>query len=221
MDQLIGKGTVRRGMLGVGIQPMTNDLAGGLGLKEVRGVLVRSVTPGGPAEKAGLRAGDVILRLNGKDVNDDNVLRNQIAAAGPGATVTLTIFRDGKEQDVRATLTELTVESARGGGGGQGGGGGAEAGGRLGITVMALTPEIAGQVGVPRNTQGVVVQEVDPDGPAAQAGIQQGDVITQVNRQSVRSPADMRGALDRSSGGTALLLINRGGQTVFVPVPLQ
>jgi serine protease Do len=196
---------------------MTTDLASGLGLKEVRGVLVRSITPGGPADKAGLKAGDVILKLNGKDVNDDNVLRNQIAAAGPGASVTLTIWRDGKEQDIQATLTELTADNARAGGGQ---GGSAETGGRLGITVATLTPEIAGQIGVPRNTQGVVVQEVDADGPAAQAGIEAGDVITQVNRQPVRSPADMRSALDRSPNGPALLLINRRGQTVFVPVPL-
>src|SRR5215831_20550131 len=89
MDQLVGKGKVQRGMLGIGIQPVTSDLASSLGLKDVRGVLVNSVTPGGPGEKAGLKTGDVIVRLNGKDVNDPNTLRNEIAAAAPGADVTL------------------------------------------------------------------------------------------------------------------------------------
>ena len=84
-----------------------------------------------------------------------------------------------------------------------------------------MSPDLAGQIGVPRNTQGVVVQDVDPNGPAAQAGVQPGDVIQQVNRQTVRSPAEMRDALAKSGNRPPLLLINRAGQTVFVPVPVQ
>src|ERR1022692_3474593 len=85
MDQLISNGKVQRGMLGVGIQPITNDLAASLGLKETSGVLLNSIAPGGPAEEAGLKTGDVILQFNGKDVNDPNVLRNQVAANEPGS----------------------------------------------------------------------------------------------------------------------------------------
>ncbi|MBV8907123.1 MAG: Do family serine endopeptidase, partial [Acidobacteriia bacterium] len=122
MDQLIGKGKVHRGMLGVGIQPVTSDLAASLGLKDVRGVLVNSVSPGEPGAKAGLRPGDVILKLNGKDVNDPNTLRNEIASTAPETDVTLTINRNGMEQDIHARLAELTSEAAQPGSkGGQNG----------------------------------------------------------------------------------------------------
>ncbi len=215
MSQLIGKGSVQRGMLGVGIQPVTSDLAAGLGLKEVRGILVNSVTQGGPADKAGVKSGDVILKLNGKDVNDSNVLRNMIAGTAPGSEVTLTILRNGSQQDVRVRLGELSAETARAREqqGGEGGGS------RLGVTVAPLTPELAQQLGVRPGTRGVLVEQVDPAGPAGQAGVQAGDLIQQVNRQDVRTPDDMRKALQNSGGRPPVLLINRGGQTIFVAVP--
>ncbi len=218
MDQLIGKGKVQRGMLGVGIQQVTSDLAASLGLKEVRGVLINSVTSGGPADKAGLKSGDVILKLNGKDENDTNELRNTVASLPPGTDVTLTILRDGKQQDVRVKLGELTAESARAA---QPQGGGGESGARLGISVEPVTPQITSQLGLPRGTQGLVITNVDPAGPAAEAGLQPGDVIQQVNRQPVRTTDDMRRALQSSGNRPPLLLINRGGQTIFVPVPSQ
>jgi Do/DeqQ family serine protease len=217
MNQLIGKGKVQRGMLGVSIQPVTSDLAQGLGLKEVRGVLINSVTPGGPADQAGLKTGDVILQVNGKEVNDSNVLRNQIAATAPGTALTLTIQRDGQQKQVQATLGNLNEAAASAGGGG----GGANGTGRLGVALTPLTPEIASQLGLRRGMQGLVVQSVDPGGPAAEAGIQPGDLIQEVNRQPVRTPEEMRAALDKSGGRPPVLLINRGGQTVFVPVPLH
>jgi Do/DeqQ family serine protease len=217
MEQLIGKGSVQRGMLGVGIQQVTSELAASLGLKEVRGVAVNSVTPGGPADKAGLKPGDVIIKLNGKAVSDTNVLRNQVAATPPGNDVTLTIVRDGQQQDIRIRLGELSAETARTR---QQQGRGQATAGQLGITVTQLTPEIARQLGLRDGTAGMVVEEVDPNGPAAQAGIMMGDVIQQVNRQSVRTPEDMRRALQSSSGRPPLLLINRSGQTIFVPVPV-
>lgn len=215
MDQLIGKGKVQRGMLGVGIQEMTNDLATSMGMKEVRGVLVRSVTRGGPADKAGIKAGDVILALNGHAVNDDNELRNAVAAMSPGRSITLTIWRNGQQQDVHTTLSELTPEAAQSGSQANGG----TSGSKLGIGVAPLTPQLAQQAGVPANTQGVVVTEVDPSGPAAEAGIQEGDVIQQVNRQTVKTPEDIQKALASSNGRPPLLLINRQGQQIFVPVP--
>ena len=218
MGQLLGKGKVQRGMLGVGIQPVTADLAPSFGMKEPRGVVVNSVTPGGPAEKAGIKTGDVILQLNGKDVNDANTLRNEIAAAGPGTDVTLTIQRDGKQQQVKARLVELTADAARAG---EEQGGDASGGSKLGITVVPITPDIIQQLGLRRGTQGVVVQSVDPDGPAARAGIQSGDVIQEVNRQPVRTTADIAAALQKSGDRAPLLYINRGGQTAYVTVPMR
>ena len=220
MGQLIGKGQVKRGMLGVGIQPVTSDLAASMGLKEVRGIVVNSVTQGGPADRAGVKAGDVILQLNGKDVNDPNTLRNEIAGNPPGTDVTLTVSRGGNQQQIHVKLGELTANAAsnsQGGGGGEEGGGA----GRLGLSVVPLTPDVVSQLGLRRGTQGVAVDSVDPDGPAAQAGILAGDVIQEVNRQPVRSVADLRSALDKSNGRPPLLLINRGGQSVYIPVPVQ
>jgi Do/DeqQ family serine protease len=218
MTQLMGKGKVQRGMLGVGIQPVTAEIAASFGLKETRGVLVNAVSPGGPADKAGLKTGDVILQLNGKDVNDTNTLRNEIAAAGPGAEVTLNVLRGGNQQQVKARLVELTADAVRAG---QEQGGDASSGSKLGLSVVPITPEIMQQLGLRSGTQGVVVESVEPDGPAARARIQAGDVIQEVNRQAVRSPADVAGALQKSGDRPPLLLINRGGQTAYVAVPLQ
>jgi len=217
MGQLLGKGTVQRGLLGVGIQPVTSDLASSLGLKEARGVIVNSVTAGGPSEKAGIKTGDVILEFNGKGVNDSNVLRNEVAATEPGTEVTLTILRNGNRQPVKVRLGTLTPESAQAA---EGQGGGEQGAGKLGITVEPLTPDIAQQLRLRRGTEGVVVDSVDPGGPAAQVGIQNGDVIQEVNRQPVRSSSELREALRKSGDRPPLLLINRGGQTVFIPVPL-
>ncbi len=222
MGQLRGKGQVRRGMLGVGIQQVTTELAQSLGLKESRGVLINSVNPGGPADKAGIKTGDVIVQLNGKDVNDPNTLRNEIAANAPGSDVTLTISRDGNQQQVHVHLGELTPEAARATGGQQQQGEEGNAA-KLGISVEPLTPEIARQLGIRGGTQGLVVASVDPDGPAAQAEppLQEGDVIVEVNHQPVKTTADLRAAMQRSAGRPPLLLINRRGQTAFISVPVQ
>ena len=219
MGQLMGKGKVQRGLLGVSIQPVTTDLASSLGLKEARGVIVNSVSSGGAAEKAGIKTGDVILQFNGKDVNDSNELRNQVAAIEPGTEVTLTILRDGQRQQVKARLGTLTPESAQSTE--EQGGGGDSGAAKLGVTVEPLSPDIAQQLGLRRGTQGVVVDSVDPSGPAAEAGIQNGDVIQEVNRQPVRTPVDLKNALQNAGGRTVALLINRGGQTVYVAVPVR
>jgi Do/DeqQ family serine protease len=108
MAQLIEKGQVRRGRLGVGVQPVNSEEASRLGLGGARGVIVRQVEKGGPAERAGIREGDVILAFNGTPVNDSNSLRNLVAGSQPGTEVTLTIFRDGREQPVTVTLGEFT-----------------------------------------------------------------------------------------------------------------
>lgn len=219
MNQLIGKGKVQRGMLGVTIQPVTSTLAASLGLKDVRGILVGGVNPGGPADHAGLKMGDVILKLNGRDMNDANEMRNAVAAMAPGTEVTVTVLRDGKQQNIAVRLGELTPESARASQ--EQGGEGPQNASRLGISIVPLTPDLARELGVRPGTQGVVIGSVDPSGPAAQAGLQSGDIIQQVNRQPVRSGDDVRRALQRSGARPPLLVVNRGGQTLFVAVPLQ
>lgn len=218
MNQLIAHGKVERGMLGVTIQQLTPDLAKSFGLSQAHGVLISSVTPGGPAERAGLKAGDIVSKMNGSDISDTNDFRNRVAADPPGTDITLTVIRNGNTQEFHVKLGELTAQAAAGQGGGPGGQGGG--GGKLGITVAPVTPQSAQQFGLPRGTQGVVIESVDPNGPAAQAGLQPGDVIEQVNRQNVRTPQDVQSALQRGNGGTALLLIQRGNQTIFLTVPM-
>ena len=111
MDQLVSNGTVRRGQLGVVVQPVTSDIARNQELSEARGVIVAEVQPGSAADQAGLRQGDIIVAFNGVPVNESNELRNRVAASGPGAEVTLAILRDGSEQQLSATLSELTARS--------------------------------------------------------------------------------------------------------------
>jgi len=220
MNQLIGSGKVQRGEVGVGIQPVTSEIAQSMGLSRVQGVLVSSVSAGGPADKAGLKVGDIILQFNGQNVNDSNTLRNLVAGTAPGNEVTLTILRNGQQQQMRLRLGELGAQGQTAAGGDTGGTSGSS-GQRLGVAVVPLTPAIASQLGLKPGTQGLAVQSVDPNGPAAEAGIQPGDVIQQVNRQPVRTPEEMRAALARSAGRPPLLLIDRNGGTVFVAVPMQ
>jgi len=199
MNQLISHGAVQRGMLGVGIQQLTPDLARSFGLDQnIKGVLVSSVTPGGPADKAGLKPGDVVVKMNGAELKDSNDFRNRIAADPPGTDVTLTIARNGGQQDVHVHLGALTAQSSNAQ---------QAQSGQLGMSVAP-------------GPKGLTVQSVDPNGAAAQAGIQPGDIIQQVNRQAVHSAQDVQSALQKTNGDTAVLLIQRGNQTAFVPVPL-
>src|SRR5205085_6684655 len=114
MEQLIKSGKVRRGQLGVVVQTVTSDIAQSLDMKDVRGVIVGSVQPGSAAERAGLKQGDVIVALNGQPVNDSNSLRNRVASTAPGADVTLTVVRDGREQQLTAKLGEFAPPTERG-----------------------------------------------------------------------------------------------------------
>ncbi len=214
MEQLKSGGKVRRGRLGIGVQDVTSDLARSLGLDEVRGVLVNGVDAGDPADRAGVRLGDLITAVNGQRVDDANALRNHIAATRPGTDVTLTLLRDGREQQVRVRLSEQPAtrdpDSTPGSNGHR------EA---LGITVEPLTPQLAAQLGLSRSVQGVVVTDIDPAGAAAEAGMQSGDVIAQVNRQTVRSATELNTALRRSGSRPALLLVYREGRGLFLAMP--
>lgn len=219
LDQIVKHGKVTRGHLGVLVQPVTEDIAASLNLSNARGVIVSQVQRGSAAERAGLKRGDVILALNGDVVSDPNSFRNEIAGTAPGRTVTLKIWRDGSEQELRSTLSEFTAEErpsrpteetspelSR------------ADDAKLGIAVQTLTPALAGELGISSDTHGLVVVEVDPFGPAADAGIQQGDVIEQVNQQPVSSVNDLAAAAERSGKDPLLLLVNHRGATIFVTI---
>ncbi|HKO34891.1 MAG TPA: Do family serine endopeptidase [Pyrinomonadaceae bacterium] len=217
MDQLIKTGTVRRGQLGISVRRVDSDMAQSLGMSETKGIIVNSIVPASAAERAGIRQGDVIIALNGSPVNETNAFRNQIASMAPGSQVTLTLLRDNREQKITATLGEVKPETARNeenesttpGSTNQG---------KLGLTVMPLTPEIAAELSLRAGTQGVVIETVDPAGPAAAAGLARGDVIQEVNRQPIRSAADLSSAIDKAGNRPALLLINRRGNPAYVTV---
>jgi serine protease Do len=215
MDQLVATGRVQRGRLGVTVQGVTSDLAAGLGLTKSEGAIVSDVTPGSAADKAGLKRGDVILSYQGSAVVDTNSFRNAIAATRPGSTITLQVMRDGKTSDVKATLEESAVSKDER----RSSEGDAPEAGRFGMTVEPITPEVARELELDRNTKGVVISGVDPAGAAASAGLRQGDVIMQINGSPVRSADDVRSALKAATGDKpAVLLIARGGATIFVPL---
>jgi Do/DeqQ family serine protease len=218
MDQLVKSGNVRRGQLGISVTRVTSDLAASLGMPDAKGVIVNSVRAGSAAEKAGLRQGDVITALNDAAVSDTNAFRNRVASNGPGSTITLTVLRDNREQKINATLDEFSEQTARAENQGEGAPNSRAGGGKLGISVAPLTPEIAQELQLKAGTTGVVVESVDPAGPAIEAGIQRGDVIQEVNRQPVKSPDDLRAAIEKNGTRPALLLINSRGDTRFAAV---
>lgn len=216
MEQLTRTGKVRRGRLGVTIQAVTSDLASSLGLAQVRGAIISSVQPGGPAERAGIRRGDVVVAFNGTPITDSNSLRNLVARTQPGTEVSLTLLRDNRERQVRVTLDELPAERSRAAG--DNSGGSETDTGKLGISVEPLTPALASRFNLPAGAQGLIVTSVDPAGPAANAGLREGDLIEEVDRQPVRSVADLQAALGRTGTRPALLLINRRGDSLFITV---
>lgn len=220
MEQLLKDGRVRRGMLGINIQNITDDTAKALELTDTSGVLVSNVKSGSAADKAGLKRGDIITAINGEKIEDSNVLRNKVAGTLPGTEIKLTINREGNIQELAATLDEYNVgagpddkeqgdnsdsQSAQPGSG------------KLGITLQPLTPQIAKQMGL-ETTDGLVVTDVDQAGPAAEAGISRGDVILEINRSVVRSVGDVQAALERSGNRPVLMLVARRGGTVYLTV---
>ncbi len=208
-DQLIATGHVRRGELGIYIQPVDQGLADSFGLPEPEGALVSSVNPGSPAQAAGIQPGDVIIALNGQKIENSNDLPVRVASLMPGSKVNLTIWRNHAEKHVIATLGAMgnnLVAAA---------GSAARPGGRLGLIVRALTPDEQQQ----DNTHGgVIVQGVS--GPAEDAGIEPGDIVLSANGAPVSTPAQLAGAVAKSKGHVALL-IQRGDSRIFVPVGVQ
>jgi len=218
MEQLRTKGKVTRAQLGVSVQNVTSDMAASLGLKHPGGVIVGSVTAGSAADRAGLRQGDVITALNGEAVHDFNSLRNRIASAGPGTNADLTIIRDGSERHVTVRLEELSADKLARRNGDSESDSPSDDKAALGVSVAPLTPDVASELGISKDANGLVVKDVVPDGRAADAGIQSGDVIESVNRQPMKTVDDLRTAIRKTTDRPALLLINRKGSEIFVTV---
>ena len=208
----IDQGTVRRGMIGVTIQPVTSDIARSLGLDAVRGALVNQVQPDSPASRAGLKRGDVIAKIDGVEVRDGNELRNRVAQVAPGTKVALDVVRGGTTQALTVTVGELKQAGAEAGAADDGAATPDPTG--YGMGVRALTPEQARALDLPAG-RGVLVASVSPDGKAAAAGLREGDVIEEVDGAPVTSVDALRTLLKKGER-PALLLVHRETATVFV-----
>jgi serine protease Do len=212
VSQLKEKGRVVRGWLGVGIQRVTSQLAESFGLEEARGALVSQVFEGSPAERAGLKQGDIILEFDGKEIDNSGDLPRIVANTPVGTTVTIKVFRDGEILSLQATVAEMEKEEEL-----------AEAPSRkpLGLSVQNITPRIAKALGL-ESKAGVVVTNVEPGGVAAEAGIRRGDVVLEVNRNPIEDVQDFGEAVEGAvQEGSALFLIRRGETNLYLSIKLK
>ncbi len=207
VDRLLREGEVRRGYLGVGIQDLDPAFAASFGLPDgTRGTLVNHVEPGSAAAEAGLRTGDVIVSLDGVAADGSGPLRNALSLAGDGAKVSLGVVRDGAERTLTARLGALPGQPTARSRGPRGSDMNGPAGALVGVTTVPLDDALRARLGAPSDLSGVVVRDLDPDSPAARAGLRPGDVITRVGREPVDGP----GALARLSTPTALQVWRQG-----------
>jgi serine protease Do len=222
IQQLRATGTVKRGYLGVAIQPLSTDIAAGLGLPKDRGEIVATVEPNGPAAKAGIKQGDVIVRINNNDVTYDNTLSYVVANTPIGSTVPIELIRDGQRKTINATIAQRPAESIVQARAGiktddeeeDGKTPAAEATKQsLGITLQPLTSQMRQQLQIGDTVQGVVIAGITPSSDAATNGLQRGDIILQINQKPTTSPAEAAAAVDaaRKAGrDTVLMLVQRG-----------
>jgi serine protease Do len=214
-------GKITRGRIGVEVSRIARDEVEALGLKNNEGALVRSVSPGGAAAKAGMKPGDVITAYNGKPVKKNDDLVSMVMATKPGTTVPLRVLRNKSEQTLSVTIDELDLEAET-----------AqqtrnrtdadtpeETTAGFGMSLSNITADVARRLRLPDNARGAVVVDVDPSSPAARAGLQLGDVIVEVNRTAVASASDAQRELAKvASGRSASIVVLRGGQERFIIV---
>lgn len=212
-QQLRTSGKVTRSRIGVQVQELTRDLAASFGLKEPRGALVAMVEKGGPADKAGMQASDIVLSLNGQPVQNSADLARFVASTKPGTVVTAEVWRKGRSIPLKITTVELPAppSAARGGGSGAG----AKSAAKTGLVVSDIPAAQRRNLGI---EGGVLVRRAE--GPAMQAGIRAGDIIQKLNDTEVEGVSHLESLLDRNQGKTVALLIRRGEQTLFVPLQL-
>jgi serine protease Do len=214
MDELVSQGKVTRGYLALMPQDIDENIAKAWKLKSTEGALVGDVTANGPADKAGIRRGDVITSFNGKKIQNSAQLRQTVAQADPGTTAKITLVRDGREMPLSVVLGERPKDL------GSRSDQEEEApeettGEKLGLSVQTLTADVARQLGY-RNEEGVVVSGVTSGSPAAEAGLRRGDLIKEVNRSEVTTAQEFKRLVARvPSGDSVVLLVNRRGQNTF------
>ncbi len=212
LPQLRGKGKVTRGFLGVLIQKVTPDIAESLGLEKAQGALVANVSKDGPADKAGVKVGDVIIEFDGKEVKDSGDLPIIVARTAVDKKVRMKVVREKKEVVLSVAVGELKDEEVVAS---------TPEKGELGLTVQRLTPQMAESLGLEKS-DGVVVSAVEPGSAADEAGIRRGDVIMEIDRRSVRNIEDYRKAIAAMKKGRGILfLVRRGESTIFLALKPQ
>jgi serine protease Do len=212
MNSLMSEGKVTRGRLGAWIQDLNDDLAQSFDFDSRNGVLIGDVDPESPAGKAGLRSRDIVLKYDGEPVSKADDLRMRVAGTKPGDRVELEVYRDGKHKNVDVTIGELQNEDV------------AEdhpanqVDQGVGMTARTLTPDIGQQLGLEEDVKGAVVTEVEPFGPAADAGIRQGDVIVQVQNVPVKSAEELRRELGKNDleKGVRVVVLSAGSRRFAV-----
>ncbi|UCG77895.1 MAG: DegQ family serine endoprotease [Nitrospirota bacterium] len=208
MNSLIKHGKVVRGWLGVTIQNLTPELAKHFDIDEKEGVLISDIMDDSPADKAGLKRGDLIVEYNGKEVKDTFILRNMVAATSPGSSADLTIIRDGKKKTVNMKIGELPdniVAAAEP----------AEESPLKGVSVKELTEEIRERLDISDKVNGVVIAGIEP-GSIAQGVLIPGDIIQEINKKAIKSISDYNGVLSKRKSGDILLLVYRKGSYLYV-----
>jgi len=201
-------GKIVRGWLGVMIQDITPELAKSFGLKETKGVLISDVTKDSPAEKGGLKRGDVVTHFNGKEVENAHTLSRLVAAIQPNSKAKVDIIRDEKEKFIEVTIGTMPQEIE---------GLLPEKATSWGLSVQDITPELAQQLGLNPDEQGVVIAGADPGSPAEEAGLHAGDVIKEVNHQPIQNTRDYNVVLEKvKQGENLLLLVKRDSGTHYV-----
>ncbi len=209
-------GKVVRGWLGIMIQDVTPELAKSFDLKEPKGILVADVVQGGPADKAGLQQGDIIVKLNGKEFENAQALSRNVANLGPDSQASLTIIRHGKEQSVKVTIGTMPDDAAGKSGDSP------QKEDEWGIEVQNITPDMAQRFGWDSHERGVVITGIDPNGPAARSKLSEGDLIKEVNRNKISNLREYTQALkDAKQESTLLLLVKRGDNTFYVALTSQ
>ncbi|MBN2467003.1 MAG: DegQ family serine endoprotease [Deltaproteobacteria bacterium] len=210
LPQLKDKGRVVRGWLGVMVQKVTPELGESFGLKEGKGALVGKVEEDSPADKAGIKKGDIIIKFNGKDIVEMNELPRLVAATPIGEEVKALIFREGKEKSVSVVVGEMPEEKVVGFE--------KDKEESLGMAVQDLTPELANRLGL-YDEEGVIVRSVDPDGAAGEAGVRRGDIIVEINRKPIKNVREYVEAINGvTAGENILFFVKRGTDTLYVVV---
>ncbi len=214
-DRLIAQGKVVRGWLGVGIQEITDELAAQFGVKPEDGVLVGNVMKDSPAERGGLKPGDIIQEFNGTKIGDVHQLQREVAQTPVGSQARIKVMREKQPASLTIVIGEQPTEVASVEPGSTRG----EAADRFGLAVQDLTPELREQLNL-KSVDGVMVSSVDEAGPATRAGIRPGDIITEANREPVKSSRDFSRVLGRMQRGqNLLLLVRRDASSRFVVLP--